>query len=76
MKIGRNMWGRPLIATGVTSTNRKCLEVNPGGRWFSALWIFGSELILAFNVFGFSGAIYWRAGRGWKPEIKRFENQS
>ena len=76
MKIGRNMWGCPLIATGIThSSKRKYLEINAGGRWFSALWIFGSELILAFNVFGFIGAVHWNKGQGWKPEIKRFENQ-
>ncbi len=63
-----------MIATGITySTKRKYLEINPGGRWFSALWILGSELILAFDSFGFCGTIHWYKGQGWKPEIKEIK---
>lgn len=73
MKLGRNAWGRPLIATGTTpSTKRKYLEINPGGRWVSVLWIFGRELILAFNTFFFNGVIHWYGSL--KPEIKRIDS--
>jgi hypothetical protein len=74
MKIGRNMWDRPLIATGISPfSKRKYLEINPGGRWVSALWIFGRELILAFNIPLFCGTIHWHVGWGWKPEVKKIE---
>lgn len=74
MRIGRNMWGCPLIATGTfPDTERKYLTVNEGGRWFSALWIFGSQLILALNALRFIGTVHWRVGQGWKPEVVRIE---
>lgn len=76
MKIGRNIWGCPLIATGTTyGTKRRYLEINEGGRWFNALWIFGRELILAFNVLGFIGTVHWHINWGWKPEINRFNEK-
>jgi len=77
MKIGRNMWDRPLIATGISpSTKRPYLEINPGGRWVSVLWIFGRELILALDAYMFCGTIHWHVDWGWKPEIKKIDTDN
>lgn len=75
LEIGKNSFGCPLI--GVYQPDDRMgwpsrMTINEGGRWFSALWLFGKELILAFNVLSWIGTVQWRVDWGLKPRVNRW----
>jgi hypothetical protein len=76
MRIGKNSWGCPLFS--ILPPDEKLgwpwrMTINEGGNYFSALWLIGRELILAFNIWFFCGTIHWHVDWGWKPEIKKID---
>jgi hypothetical protein len=57
-----------LMGIGTTMSGHKYLEINEGGRWFNALWIWDRELILIWEGFGYLFGLHWHVSRGWLPK--------
>ena len=71
MKIGCNSWGCPLFSILPPAEEMGWpwrLTINEGGRWFSALWLLGRELILIFAGLDYLGGLHWHVDWGRLPK--------
>ena len=68
MKIGRNSFGCPIVGIHTLATGYRCVAINEGGRWFSALWTLGRRLVVIFAGFGYLLGLHWHVDWGWLPK--------
>lgn len=71
IEIGRNSFGCPLFSIYPPSEEMGWpwrMTINEGGRWLSALWFWGRELIVIFKIFGQFSGVHWHVDWGWIPK--------